>query len=1126
MLNRLPPTPVLPHILPRSASRSNQWVFPAPSVRRLAALVLCWLVLGSRSNAAALTWDANTATAGAQDGAGTWNATNANWYNGTADVVWPNATDTAVFGAGTTGTYSVTLGTVNAGALSFTQGGYSLTGGTLTLNPPSPPGGFTVSTAGGTTTINSALAGGAGTRLTKTGAGTLAIGNISGGTATNPTVGIVTGGTYSAATGSFDSILSVPFANVFGTLPTSPTTQILLDSGTLAFTGTNSAAVGTNRTIKVSTAGGAIIDNGGNQFYGQILDNAGSNTSFYFTNSAGKTSTFANTAVVSGPGSVTLNGAGTTVFQAINTYTGATVLNNGTLQLNGGSLGTNTFSAASGTTLSLQGGYLRFDLSISTDRLFVPGNLVTGGVNYLRLGIGNLPTVTPGAFPLVTAAGSLTLAGSYQVDGGASLSVPSTSLIRQFGGTTIPGGGTTTGGTTGGTFYRLTPQPSSTGAQVVIAPAPANVINEMPLGSSITEGISADTNYAGGGYRSQLYQMLVNDGRFSPNFVGSNTVLDNASTSGYNVLLGANQLHHEGHGGYTSAQILTNLNSNPGTGSNNGGYWLSPGGGVNPDYVTVSVGGNDYGGDGTLTTQPLNRVDAIATYIQQLRPGSNVLLGTLFYRTQTTNNNGTTVKVGDLQNMYFNPGLPAVVYNHVLAGHHVSFVDTSSVTPGNSTVNIGPDGIHPLTSGYQILAGTWYNVIAFGSAYWTGSQDGQWSTVNAGGATSFAQNYQLTVPRRTALDAGTDVYFNNNAGALATTLGTDLSVRGVNFAAGAAGPVTVGGGNTLTVGAGGITAQQNTGAHTISASVTAGVTQTWGNVSSNPLTISGNVSGTGKITTTNSYTVQVPIAADNSGTTTQTYTGTGTVILSGNNTNSGGMNLSSGKLIVNNTSGSGTGTGPVSVGKAATLVNDGSVGGSVLIDGAAGGGGVYGDVVTVNNGGTFDGAATINGRLTVSSGGVVALSSGTLSVSGGVVNNGTVRLAHGASLSVSANGGTNLQGTARRGRGTDSGGTFINNGTLDIISGVLDAPAGFTNNGVVIDSRVVRARSVTMTAGVVEVGIDGYTGHAYQLQRSEALGGAYRNLGSPQSGATGGVLTFQDASPSTAQGFYRVQVDP
>ena len=128
------------------------------------ALAAGLAVLSASAFAANLTFDANTSTAGVQDGSGTWDLTTADWYNGTADIVWPNATDTAVFGAGTAGTYTITLSnTVNAGAITFNQSGYTISGsGTITLNPPAavtPNFIVTTSASGGTDTISTTLAG-------------------------------------------------------------------------------------------------------------------------------------------------------------------------------------------------------------------------------------------------------------------------------------------------------------------------------------------------------------------------------------------------------------------------------------------------------------------------------------------------------------------------------------------------------------------------------------------------------------------------------------------------------------------------------------------------------------------------------------------------------------------------------------------------------------------------------------------------------------------------------------------------------------------------------------------------------------------------------------------------------
>ncbi|MEN9535884.1 MAG: hypothetical protein RIR37_1157, partial [Verrucomicrobiota bacterium] len=109
-----------------------------------------------------LTWDGNTSTGGAQDGGGTWANVGGNWHNvgtGTNNVKWSNTTlDSATFGAGTDGTYAVTLsGTVQAGGgISFVNSGYTLSGAPLLLHDGVNNVSVSVA-AGKTATINSAI---------------------------------------------------------------------------------------------------------------------------------------------------------------------------------------------------------------------------------------------------------------------------------------------------------------------------------------------------------------------------------------------------------------------------------------------------------------------------------------------------------------------------------------------------------------------------------------------------------------------------------------------------------------------------------------------------------------------------------------------------------------------------------------------------------------------------------------------------------------------------------------------------------------------------------------------------------------------------------------------------------
>ena len=94
----------------------------------------------------ALVWDANPSGAGTHplDGSGTWNSSNTNWWSGSADVAWNDASPlTADFGAtGTAGTVTV------AGAHTNTW---------LLFNPPAS-GTYTLSGAGSLTITNGIMA--------------------------------------------------------------------------------------------------------------------------------------------------------------------------------------------------------------------------------------------------------------------------------------------------------------------------------------------------------------------------------------------------------------------------------------------------------------------------------------------------------------------------------------------------------------------------------------------------------------------------------------------------------------------------------------------------------------------------------------------------------------------------------------------------------------------------------------------------------------------------------------------------------------------------------------------------------------------------------------------------------
>jgi autotransporter-associated beta strand protein len=152
-------------------------------------------------------------------------------------------------------------------------------------------------------------------------------------------------------------------------------------------------------------------------------------------------------------------------------------------------------------------------------------------------------------------------------------------------------------------------------------------------------------------------------------------------------------------------------------------------------------------------------------------------------------------------------------------------------------------------SGLAVVLGC-SGLAAAGPMYWTGLQDGNWNT---GGGGTAATNWSIlpnSVSDPEVLPASTDdVYFTcNPASHLTTTLGQDFSIQGLTFTSNAVSPVTIGGNNTLTIGSDGVTIQNGSAAHVINAAVALGAAQTWTNLNSpgsGVFTVNGGISISG-----------------------------------------------------------------------------------------------------------------------------------------------------------------------------------------------------------------------------------------------------------------------------------------
>lgn len=221
---------------------------------------------------------------------------------------------------------------------------------------------------------------------------------------------------------------------------------------------------------------------------------------------------------------------------------------------------------------------------------------------------------------------------------------------------------------------------------------------------------------------------------------------------------------------------------------------------------------------------------------------------------------------------------------------------------------------------------------------------------------------------------------------------------------------------------------------------------------------------------------------------TLTKNGSGTLTISGTHNFTGATTITSGTLILN---------GALN-GSAITIGNGGSLAGNGTITGS----------VTVLVGGAISRAGVINGALVNS--GTVAVTTGTLNVTGNITNDGSLRATGGAALAVS--------------------GTVTNNGLLDLMTSSSSVPAHLVNNGTVLTTSSAAVQSIALSGSACSVTIQSYPGHNYQLQTAPALATgastAWQNAGSAQTGS-GGMLTFTISNSSgSGKGFFRVVVSP
>ena len=395
------------------------------------------------------------------DASGSWE-TGTNWSNGAG----PAAGDTAIIGNNGVVAYTATTGTrtvlaLQVGNPNINNGTLNISGGSLTVT-----NNVTISGNGNTDgTINI------------TGTGALNVGGIivDGGNSGTSTV-TLNGGTLDLASdGSPGSLAANNFNAQSGTLRnvsqifqgdnTTVTALTKTTSGTLTLSGTNTYTGGTNingGTLALGSSA-ALGTTGTISFAGGTLQYSAANTTDYsnrFSNAAaqaysidtnGQNVTLA-TGLTSSGGTFTKLGTGTLTFTAGNSYTGATTISAGTLQLgNGGTTGSLSTSSA-----------ITDNGNFTVNR----SNAVSQGTDFSGAAISGTGSLTQAGSGTLTLTAANTYQGGTAVNAGKLLvnnttgSGTGTGAVTVNNSGTLGGTGTISGAVTLNNTATINPGPS------------------------------------------------------------------------------------------------------------------------------------------------------------------------------------------------------------------------------------------------------------------------------------------------------------------------------------------------------------------------------------------------------------------------------------------------------------------------------------------------------------------------------------------------------------------------------------------------------------------------------------------------------------------------------------------
>ena len=771
------------------------------------------------------------------------------------------------------------------------------------------------------------------------------------------------------------------------------------DLGTLILTGTNTYSGGT------TISGGTLqLGNGGTS--GSILGNVIDNATLAFDRS--DSVTFGG--VISGTGSLVQLGSGTLILTAANTFIGGTTINAGTLALGSGG----SIASSSGLTLAASG--TGFDISAGGNQTIqdlsgVAGSAINLGANTLTVGTADSTSFAG----VISGTGGLTKQGTGRLILSAN---------NPFTGTTTISAGTLqlgTGGTTGGVGSSAIIDNGVLDFDHSDTVTYAGVVSGT--GSGVKDGIGTlillGANTYAGGTTINSGTLQIGNGTTTGSIVGN--VIDNAAlvfdrsdgVTFNGAISGTGSLTQSGTGSLTLSGANTYMGAttvNAGTlalgsggsiASSSGlslaisgaGFDISAGGNQTIQDLSGVTGSTINLGANTLTAGTANStsfagvISGTGGFIKQ-GGGTLTLSGANTYMGATTVNAGT-LALGSGGSIASSSGLSLATSGagfDISAGGNQTIRDLSGVA--GSMINLGAN---------MLIAGT------ANSTSFAGVISGTGGFIKQGGGTLTLSGAE-TYSGATTVNAGTLAL--GSGGSIASSSGLALAISGAGF------DISAGGNQTIQDLTGVAGSTINLGANTLTAGT------------ANSTSFAGVISGTG------GFIKQ----------------GTGTLILTGNNTYSGGTSFNGGIVAVDNDGNLGTGALSFNGGTLEALAVGGGITSSKAITLDAGGGTFLADAGTTS---TLSGVISGVGLLTKDGLGTLTLTGANIYTGGTTINAGTLQIGNGGtSGSIAGDVSDNATFAFNRSDSVTFGGVISGTGALvQIGSGTLTLTADSSYGG-------------------------------------------------------------------------------